>query len=110
MAAVSSPARRTSRSRSRRRQKPGKDDDGDAAAAMMAAVSSAEKGLRLVFMEELMERARNRDVDGVSQVIYDMTAAGLTPGPRSFHGLVVSNVLVGDDDGAVSFPFPHLPS
>ncbi|KAG5549652.1 hypothetical protein RHGRI_014829 [Rhododendron griersonianum] len=101
LAAVSSPARRTSRSRSRRRQKPGKDDDGDAAAAMMAAVSSAEKGLRLVFMEELMERARNRDVDGVSQVIYDMTAAGLTPGPRSFHGLVVSNVLVGDDDGAM---------
>ncbi|XP_058216303.1 uncharacterized protein LOC131327259 [Rhododendron vialii] len=101
LAAVSSPARRTSRSRSRRRQKPGKDDDGDAAAAMMAAVSSAEKGLRLVFMEELMERARNRDVHGVSQVIYDMTAAGLTPGPRSFHGLVVSNVLVGDDDGAM---------
>ncbi|KAI8556110.1 hypothetical protein RHMOL_Rhmol05G0226600 [Rhododendron molle] len=101
LAAVSSPARRTSRSRSKRRQKPGKDDGGDAAAAMMAAVSSAEKGLRLVFMEELMERAGNRDVDGVSQVIYDMTAAGLTPGPRSFHGLVVSNVLVGDDDGAM---------
>ncbi|XP_073129818.1 uncharacterized protein [Henckelia pumila] len=63
--------------------------------------SSAEKLLRLVFMEELMERARNADVSGVSDVIYDMIAAGLTPGPRSFHGLVVSHVLKRDEEGAM---------
>ncbi|KAE8702445.1 Gibberellin-regulated protein [Hibiscus syriacus] len=44
-------------------------------------------------MEELMQRARSRDTFGVSDVIYDMIAAGLTPGPRSFHGLVVAHVL-----------------
>ncbi|OUZ99179.1 Pentatricopeptide repeat [Macleaya cordata] len=52
-------------------------------------------------MEELMERARNRDVSGVSEVIYDMIAAGLKPGPRSFHGLIVSHTLTGDDEGAM---------
>lgn len=54
-----------------------------------------------MFMEELMERARKADVSGVSDVIYDMVAAGLTPGPRSFHGLLVSNVLNGDVQGAM---------
>ena len=48
-----------------------------------------------------MERARNADVSGVSDVIYDMIAAGLSPGPRSFHGLIVSNVLNRDEEGAV---------
>lgn len=48
-----------------------------------------------------MELARRRDVAGVSEVIYDMVAAGLSPGPRSFHGLVVSHVLNGDDEGAM---------
>lgn len=60
-----------------------------------------EKGLRFAFMEELMERARNRDSSGVADVIYDMVAAGLSPGPRSFHGLVVSHTLSGDEEGAV---------
>lgn len=64
--------------------------------------SGTEKVLRLVFMEELMERARNADSAGVSQVIYDMIAAGLSPGPRSFHGLVVAHVLHRDNDGAVT--------
>ncbi|KAL0402560.1 UNVERIFIED_CONTAM: hypothetical protein Slati_4285900 [Sesamum latifolium] len=63
--------------------------------------SSAEKLLRLVFMEELMERARSGSISGVSDVIYDMIAAGLTPGPRSFHGLVVSHVLNRDEEGAM---------
>ncbi|KAL1552103.1 hypothetical protein AAHA92_12945 [Salvia divinorum] len=63
--------------------------------------SSAEKLLRLVFMEELMERARSGSAAGVSDVIYDMIAAGLTPGPRSFHGLVVSHVLHGDEEGSM---------
>ncbi|KAH6838101.1 plastid transcriptionally active 3 [Perilla frutescens var. hirtella] len=63
--------------------------------------SSAEKLLRLVFMEELMERSRSGSVAGVSDVIYDMIAAGLTPGPRSFHGLVVSHVLNRDEEGAM---------
>jgi hypothetical protein len=52
-------------------------------------------------MEELMQRAKNRDSTGVSQVMYDMIAAGLSPGPRSFHGLVVSYVLNGDEQAAV---------
>ncbi|PSR92797.1 Pentatricopeptide repeat-containing protein [Actinidia chinensis var. chinensis] len=95
--AVSSPERKTRR---RRRQKqPTKDTD--AAAVMMAAVSTVERGLRLAFMEELMGRARDRDVAGVSEVIYDMIAAGISPGPRSFHGLIVSHVLTGDVEGAM---------
>ena len=48
-----------------------------------------------------MERARSGSAAGVSDVIYDMIAAGLTPGPRSFHGLVVSHVLNGDEEGSV---------
>lgn len=48
-----------------------------------------------------MERARNRDSLGVSQVIYDMIAAGLNPGPRSFHGLIVSHALNADQQGAM---------
>jgi hypothetical protein len=48
-----------------------------------------------------MERARKRDSVGVSHVIYDMVAAGLTPGPRSFHGLIVSHALNADLQGAV---------
>ncbi|KAA8534716.1 hypothetical protein F0562_032233 [Nyssa sinensis] len=90
--AVSMPERKTRR---KKRQQPKEDDTA------LVAVSSAEKGLRLVFMEELMERARNRDVAGVSEVIYDMIAAGLSPGPRSFHGLIVSHVLTGDEEGAM---------
>lgn len=66
------------------------------------SASAAEKGLRLVFMEELMGRVRSRDIAGVSEVMYDMIAAGLNPGPRSFHALVVSHVLNGDAQGAVS--------
>ncbi|MED6180938.1 hypothetical protein PIB30_014720 [Stylosanthes scabra] len=60
-----------------------------------------ENGLRFTFMEELMDRARNRDSAGVSRIIYDMVAAGLTPGPRSFHGLVVSHALNGDEQAAM---------
>jgi hypothetical protein len=53
-------------------------------------------------MEELMENARNRDSLAVSGVIYDMIAAGLTPGPRSFHALIVSYALNSDHEAAVS--------
>uniref|UniRef100_A0A7N0VIU6 SAP domain-containing protein n=3 Tax=Kalanchoe fedtschenkoi TaxID=63787 RepID=A0A7N0VIU6_KALFE len=63
--------------------------------------SAAERELRLIFMEELMLRARARDSVGVSDVIYDMMAAGLNPGPRSFHGLVVAHALSGDQEGAM---------
>ncbi|CAK9158129.1 unnamed protein product, partial [Ilex paraguariensis] len=91
--AVYSPERKTRRKKKQQQQK---EDD------ITAVVSSTEKGLRLVFMEELMVRARNRDVAGVSEIIYDMIAAGLSPGPRSFHGLIVSYVLNGDGQGAVS--------
>lgn len=48
-----------------------------------------------------MDRARNHDSAGVYEVMYDMIAAGLNPGPRSFHGLVVSHVLNGDEQAAV---------
>lgn len=84
-AAVSSPDKRG------RKKKQAKDDD-----------SAVENGLRFSFMEELMDRARNRDSNGVSEVMYDMIAAGLSPGPRSFHGLVVSHALNGDEEAAVS--------
>ncbi|GLT66484.1 hypothetical protein SLA2020_388460 [Shorea laevis] len=91
--AVSSPAKRT---KTRRRKQQSKDDDSSS-----PVVSAAEKSLRFTFMEELMERARSRDSLGVSQVIYDMVAAGLTPGPRSFHGLIVSHALNADLQGAM---------
>lgn len=84
-AAVSSPEKTRTR-----KKKQSKDDD-----------SVLENSLRFSFMEELMDRARNRDSSGVSEVIYDMIAAGLSPGPRSFHGLVVSFALNGDEQAAV---------
>lgn len=96
--AVSMPERKTRR-RKKRQQPPQQKEEESA--------SAAEKGLRLVFMEELMGRVRSRDIAGVSEVMYDMIAAGLSPGPRSFHGLIVSHVLNGDDQGAVRPP--HSP-
>lgn len=93
-ASVSSQPRKTRRKKQQQHQLKTVDDDGSMA-------SGTEKVLRLVFMEELMERARNADSAGVSQVIYDMIAAGLSPGPRSFHGLVVAHVLHRDNDGAM---------
>ncbi|KNA04151.1 hypothetical protein SOVF_202260 [Spinacia oleracea] len=85
----------TTERKSRRRRQPKGDDTS------VAGSSAAEKGLRLVFMEELMSKARNRDAIGVSDVIYDMIVAGLTPGPRSYHGLVVAHVLNADEEGAM---------
>ncbi|KAF5735267.1 hypothetical protein HS088_TW15G00768 [Tripterygium wilfordii] len=90
-ASVSVPERK-----SRRRRKHQKDNDSAASSA-----SATEKNLRFVFMEELMDRARKRDATGVSDVIYDMVAAGLTPGPRSFHGLIVAHSLNGDLQGSM---------
>ncbi|POO02954.1 SAP domain containing protein [Trema orientale] len=78
--------------RTRRRKKQPKDDDSS---------SAAEKALRFTFMEELMGRARNRDANGVTDVIYDMIAAGLRPGPRSFHGLIVAHAFNGDTEAAM---------
>ncbi|CAL5208361.1 unnamed protein product [Lathyrus oleraceus] len=83
-AAVTSPEKRT------RKKKQPKDDD-----------NSLETSLRFSFMEELMNQARNRNSTGVSQVMYDMIAAGLSLGPRSFHGLVVSYALNGDEQAAM---------
>ncbi|XP_010043321.2 uncharacterized protein LOC104432558 [Eucalyptus grandis] len=111
-AAVASPAPQKKARRGRRRKQPerlgpgggaGGDGPGSPAtpASFLASASAAEKSLRLAFMEELMTRARGGDVAGVSEVIYDMIAAGLSPGPRSFHGLVVSHVLNGDVEGAM---------
>ncbi|GKV07163.1 hypothetical protein SLEP1_g18964 [Rubroshorea leprosula] len=96
-AAISSPRRKQSPRRKKRQ--PQTNDDG--ALSSNGAVSALEKSLRFTFMEELMEKARSRDAVGVSYVIYDMVAAGLTPGPRSFHGLVVAHALNGDVEGAM---------
>lgn len=106
--AVSTPERK-----GRRKKQSSKDDESSSSSSSSfsssssATVSTAEKGLRFTFMEELVERARKRDSAGVTDVIYDMVAAGLSPGPRSFHGLIVSQTLSGDEEGAVS---PYLPS
>lgn len=54
-----------------------------------------------------MNQARNRNSTGVSQVMYDMIAAGLSLGPRSFHGLVVSYALNGDEQAAVILSFTN---
>ncbi|KAG6737456.1 hypothetical protein POTOM_058978 [Populus tomentosa] len=82
-----------------RRKKPPKQKN-DNGSPISVVVSAEEKNLRFAFMEELMHRARNRDSNGVSDVIYDMIAAGLSPGPRSFHGLIVAHTLNGDHEGA----------
>lgn len=55
-----------------------------------------------------MDRARNQDSSAVSDVIYDMIAAGLSPGPRSYHGLIVSQCLSGDVEGSVRFFLGYL--
>ncbi|KAJ8760440.1 hypothetical protein K2173_015107 [Erythroxylum novogranatense] len=94
--AVASAATPSTKKKSRRRKQlfqPKKADDD--------SISALEKSLRFSFMEELMERTRNRDSEGVSEVMYDMIAAGLTPGPRSFHGLVAAHALAGDHEGAM---------
>lgn len=84
--------------KTRKKKKP---KDTDSSSITTAHVSALERNLRLAFMEELMVRARSRDAAGASSVIYDMIAAGLTPGPRSFHGLIVSHTLSGNIEGAV---------
>lgn len=96
--AMSSPEKKTRRKKQQRRQQK----HGDSLLSTNGSVvSAAEQGLRLIFMEELMQHARNRDAPRVNDVIYDMIAAGLSPGPRSFHGLVVAYTLNGDHEGAV---------
>ncbi|KAH9784209.1 SAP domain-containing protein [Citrus sinensis] len=96
--AMSSPEKKTRRKKQQRRQQK----HGDSLLSTNGSVvSAAEQGLRLIFMEELMQHARNRDAPRVNDVIYDMIAAGLSPGPRSFHGLVVAYTLNGDHEGAM---------
>lgn len=84
------------RRRTRRRRLP-EGSGGDRS----AAAGAVEKGLRLAFLEQLAERARAADALGVADTIYDMVAAGLSPGPRSFHGLVAAHALAGDAEGAM---------
>ncbi|KMZ72781.1 putative Pentatricopeptide repeat-containing protein [Zostera marina] len=93
-----------SRTKKKKKQKQTGDDSQltvSSSSSWTGSLSVLEKGLRLTFMDELMERARDRDPVGVSNVIYDMVAAGLKLGPRSFHGLIVSYVLCGDEEGAM---------
>ncbi|MQL81273.1 hypothetical protein Taro_013742 [Colocasia esculenta] len=91
--------------KTRRRKQTGDDGTSSYSSPSISPsgsqVTVLEKSLRLTFMEELMERARAGDAAGVLDVIYDMVAAGINPGPRSFHGLIVSQVLSGDDEGAM---------
>lgn len=96
-AAATSASEKKSRRKKQQKQKQQNDDDS----GLGVVVSTEEKGLRFAFMEELMDRARNRDAVGVSDVIYDMVAAGLSPGPRTFHGLIVAHALNADVEGAV---------
>lgn len=103
-ASGSSTTQRRTRKKRQQQSRTGEDEMGSLS-SLVSEASSAEKLLRLVFMEELMERARDADVSAVSDVIYDMIAAGITPGPRSFHGLIVSHVLNRDEEGAVTFLF-----
>lgn len=103
-ASGSSTTQRRTRKKRQQQSRTGEDEMGFLS-SLVSEASSAEKLLRLVFMEELMERARDADVSAVSDVIYDMIAAGITPGPRSFHGLIVSHVLNRDEEGAVTFLF-----
>ncbi|XP_019086156.1 PREDICTED: pentatricopeptide repeat-containing protein At5g65560-like [Camelina sativa] len=98
---ISAPEKKPRRRRKQKRGEGGDNDDSSSSFGSGEAVSALERSLRLTFMDELMERARNRDTSGVSEVIYDMIAAGLTPGPRSFHGLVVAHALNGDEQGAM---------
>ncbi|XP_072987483.1 uncharacterized protein [Typha latifolia] len=85
----------------RRKKQPKDEDPSTSSSSSIVSVSTVERGLRFTFMEELMDRARSRDAAGVADVIYDMVAAGLNPGPRSFHGLVVSQTLSGDEEAAM---------
>lgn len=60
-----------------------------------------EVELRFTFLEFIMERARCADAQGVEQAMSEMRTAGLKPGPRAYHGLVVAYARSGDTDGAV---------
>ena len=61
-----------------------------------------EASLRFMFLESLMNKARSGNVEETEAVVADMAAVGLKPGPRTYHGLIVSYTRSGDADGAVS--------
>ncbi|XP_057835918.2 uncharacterized protein LOC131046250 isoform X2 [Cryptomeria japonica] len=63
--------------------------------------SNFEAKFRFNLMEELMQCARRGDVKGATDVMNDMISAGLTPGPHSFHGLIVAHVFAADEYGVV---------
>ena len=45
--------------------------------------------------------AKNGDREDAEQVILDMAAAGLNPGPRAYHGLVFTYVKASDAEAAL---------
>lgn len=65
-----------------------------------------EIGLRFMFLEAIMERARKSDVEGVEEALNGMALAGLDAGPRAYHGLVVAYTRARDSEGAVRFIMP----
>jgi hypothetical protein len=62
-----------------------------------------EKELRFMFLEAIMERARNSDVAGAEEAMSEMQIAGLQAGPRAYHGLIVAYTRAGDTEGGVCF-------
>ena len=66
-----------------------------------------ETGLRFMFLEAIMERARKSDVEGVEEALTGMALAGLDAGPRAYHGLVVAYTRAGDAEGAVRIIMYH---
>jgi len=60
-----------------------------------------EKELRFMFLEAIMERARNSDVAGAEEAMSEMQIAGLQAGPRAYHGLIVAYTRAGDTEGGV---------
>eukprot|EP00899_Mesostigma_viride_P024182 jgi/Mesvir1/4949/Mv04571-RA.1 len=56
---------------------------------------------RRPFLERIVERAKAGDPAGAENALVQMSNAGLRPGPRAYHGVVVAYVRARDPDGAL---------
>lgn len=78
------------------------NDDARVSGGVKQRISGQEEiGLRFMFLEAIMERARKSDIEGVEEALYGMALAGLDAGPRAYHGLVVAYTRAGDAEGAL---------
>ncbi len=75
--------------------------DGKRDGRFSRGVGGEEKELRFMFLEAIMERARNSDVAGAEEAMSEMQIAGLQAGPRAYHGLIVTYTRAGDTEGGV---------